>query len=113
MTDVVVLCLIAAALGWCAQLPVVWRTRAERDDALERERAMMDRLLAAWRDGYTVPAEEAEPLELEPLPSELAEVVASYPDPQAQARVEAAIRRKLNAGREVDAILMDAEVGQL
>lgn len=100
-------------LGWLSREWEVRRLAALLAESDADCKAATDRLLKAWRDGYVVPDVEGPVVEEEPLPQPLAELVASYPDPLAAAKVEAAIRRKLNSGRDVDAILMDAEVGQL
>ena len=100
-------------LGWLAR---EWEVRHLRQllTASDHDcREATNRLLQAWKDGYTVPDVEGAPIEVEPLPAPLQSLVQEYEDPAAQAKVEAALRRKLNAGRTVDQILMDAEVGQL
>jgi hypothetical protein len=100
-------------LGWLMREPEVRRLAALVREADTDAKAATDRLLKAWKDGYVVPDVEGEVVEEEALAAELQAIVNQYDDPHAQAKVEAAIRRKLNSGRTADQILMDAEVGQL
>lgn len=105
--------LVAVALGWLSREREVRALRQLLAESDADCKAATDRLLAAWKDGYTVPLPEAEPFVEDPLPPALQEIVDAYEDPLAQAKAAAAIRRKLNAGRTEDQIVMDAEVGQL
>lgn len=104
---------IGVAIGWCVRLPEVWHLRQLLAESDADARDATDRLIAAWREGYHVPESVTEDVPLDPLPTGLAALLDDYPDPAARAKVEAAIRRKMHAGRSADAIIMDAEVGQL
>lgn len=96
--------------------PLLDAARAQLADALVHERRAADRLVAAWKDGYRVPEPEPEaprtPFVEDPLPPQLAEWLAQWEDPSAREKWEAELRRRLAAGRSVDAILMDLEVGR-
>lgn len=82
----------------------------QRDAALAKADEATNRLLAAWKDGYAIPEPEAEPIEDEPLPEQLAEWLAQWEGADAQAKWEAELRRQLAKGRTVDQILMDLEL---
>jgi hypothetical protein len=84
--------------------------RRARDAERARGDAATDRLLAAWREGYTIPEPDADPVEEEPLPAALQEWLSQWEGADAQAKWEAELRRKLAQGRTVDQILMDVEV---
>lgn len=94
------------------------RLAAEVIDALRSElkiaRLRADeadsRLYAAWREGYTIPEPDAEPIEDEPLPPVLREWLSQWEGAEAQQKWDAELRRKLAQGRTPDQILMDLEV---
>jgi hypothetical protein len=83
------------------------------DMAHARERAATERLVQAWRDGYTVPAPEADDTDDDDLPEwspAIAEFLDQWEDLETRARWEAFIRTRLNRGRSEDAALADAEL---
>ncbi len=115
-TGIAIGVVIGIVLGWTSRTFEVRALFAAMTTAQTWATESTDRLVQAWRDGYQVPEAERErvvEIEEAPLEPQLAAIVAQYPDPFAAARIEAAIRRKVNAGRPADAIAMDHEVGQL
>lgn len=85
-----------------------WRTAA-RDECAKKAEAY-DRLYSAWREGAVIPPPEKPEIPEAPLAPELQEHVDKWEAPDVRAKVEANIRRRINAGRTVDQVLMDLEV---
>jgi hypothetical protein len=107
-TDAVALIGVLCGVG-CAAL-VILDLRVQRDAAIAKADEATNRLLAAWREGYSIPEPEADPIEEDPLPRELAEWLTQWEGADAQAKWEAELRRQLAKGRTVDQILMDLEL---
>lgn len=100
----------AFSRGWdrceASLMPQLERTRAEAKLA-------NDRLLAAWRDGYTVPSlDDEEPSGAsDPLLSPAqTEWLDQWEDPQGRARWEAFLVRRMRAGASPDGSIADAEL---
>jgi len=118
---------------WCVLLGAalaLWRMAAERErrallheitrlerwlaSAHERERVAVERLMGAWRDGYTVPTAadlEGEDGDQYPdLPAVLADWLDQWDDLETRARWHAFFSQRMASGRSQDAALADAEL---
>ena len=87
--------------------------RGEIAEVRTELRAANDRLVQAWKDGYTVPvAEDDEPTGAsDPLLSPAqTEWLDQWEDPQGRARWEAFLVRRMRAGASADASIADAEL---
>lgn len=104
---------LAVTCVFCLFMSMIYQVndmRLQRDRERARADEATNRLLAAWKDGYSIPEPVADVIDEEPLPPALAEWLTQWDDPTAREKFEADLRRKLAQGRTPDQLLMDLEI---
>jgi hypothetical protein len=97
---------LGAAAAWWSRGDTLALLRAQLADARQAETLAVDRLLAAWRDGVTIPPAPTPPAPpLEPLPALLQEAVDDWEDTEHRQALEAEARHALATGQSPAAIL--------
>jgi len=81
------------------RLRLPWVSRETYEEALRRAQVAEDRLYAAWKDGYTVPARETvvpkEPVLIRALPEKVHAEIQNWESPEVRADLEREARKLL------------------
>lgn len=107
---------ISSLVNLLAGASATWLVmRDQVRDARDRAELAEDRLYAAWKEDYAIPARpvEPEPVVIEPLPEMLQTLVNDWDSPDTRATLERAMRERMALGFGPKAIVRHYVEGKL